>query len=750
MTLRTLITRSAGALLAAGFVIVTSPMMNAQNLSTGALNVTVHDPVGAVVNGASLVLINLETNDAHKAVTTGAGTASIPYLNPAHYSLSISMKGFKTKVYSSVTIETSQVTDINVELELGASTETVTVSGASSPLLQTTDNTLSTTVDLKEIQDLPLYGRDAFNLAFLVPGAAGNDFNNLPGGALDVGANGFSTETNRFKSAGFDYGQGSVTTNNIEDVQEMTVSTDQLGASHGGTSTMDINFLTKSGTNHFHGMLFEDYRSDAMNANTWSNNALGLPRGKLIINDFGGNVGGPILRDKLFFFAGLSNFRQPFTFPQSSVIGTPALFSGIYSYIPTGSTAAQTDNVLQAGASAGCSTCTATINPVVAQDLANIESTYATPGVTITPLNLNEENLNFENRGYTVNKYPTLRLDYDITPGFRWTGVVNESNSYNKNAGAPPFPGPLFSNLAYSNFTRGYQVVTGFDWNIRPNLVNAFRVGYLYSMFIYNSQGLNAPTPAMVAAGWLTWGMNLTSGVYNFNALKGGSYYPVLSIKDSSTWQLGPHTVEFGVNAATERDHYYNNQFVPYINTYSIASGDPVTDALTNSLGSNPTPQQVSDIDGLYATLNGRLTGYYLGQFVNAKTKQFQPGISFNLHERLTQAAVYFQDSWRMKPSLTLNCAGSSPEPQRTKPVSTPTPLLPICGDQPRWARSSSPAIWAACRIPLRVRLRKRIRQLMSILSRTWASPGTLTAPATPGTENFSATASRSSAPAIL
>jgi len=657
MTPAVSIRKLTGAVVAGCFLalLATLPCAIAQNLSTGSLNVTVRDQAGAVINDAQLVLTDLATNDVHQAVTSGAGTAVIPYLNPSQYKLEVSRNGFTTRLYPSVVIQTNQVTDLAVTMQVGSTSQTVTVSGTSSPLLQTTDNTISTTVDLKEVQDLPVYGRDAFNFAFMVPGAAGNNFNNLPGGALDVGANGFSTETNRFKSAGFDYGQGSVTTNNIETVQEMTVSTSQLGASHGGTSTMDINFLTKRGTNHFHGQLFEDYRSDAMNANTWTNNAEGLPRGKLIINDFGGTLGGPIFKDKLFFFAALSNFRQPFTFTQSSVVGTAALLSGIYTYIPNGSTTPQTDNVLAAGASAGCSTCTATVNPIIASEIANIQSAAAQPGVTLTPLNLNENNLNFENRGYTVNKYPTLRLDYDITPNFRWTGLVTESNSYNKNVGAAPFPGSLFSNQAYSNFTRAYQVVTGFDWNVRPTLVNAFRVGYLYSMFIYDSQGLNTPTPPMVQEGDQAWGMNLNSGINYFNALKGGSYYPVLSLKDDATWQRGRHTLEFGVSDSTEVDHYYNNQFVPYIGVNYIATGDPVATSLDNSLSPNAPASAPSDVQGLYATLNGRMTYYSLGQFVNAATKQFQPGISFNLHERLTQSAVYFQDSWRMKPSLTLN-----------------------------------------------------------------------------------------------
>ncbi|MGB9147424.1 MAG: carboxypeptidase-like regulatory domain-containing protein, partial [Acidobacteriaceae bacterium] len=160
-------------------MLATSQLATAQNLSTGSLNVTVRDQAGAVVNGARLVLTDLGTNDVHKAVTAGAGTAAIPFLNPARYRLTVTMEGFSTKLYPSVTIQTNQVTDVDVTLQVGASTQTITVSGNATPLLDTTDNTVATTVDLKEVQDLPVFARDAFPLAFLVPGSVGNDINNL-------------------------------------------------------------------------------------------------------------------------------------------------------------------------------------------------------------------------------------------------------------------------------------------------------------------------------------------------------------------------------------------------------------------------------------------------------------------------------------------------------------------------------------------------------------------------------------------
>lgn len=624
----------------------------AQDLSTGALNVTVQDTTGAALNGAQVLLRDPATNNVQSVATKGAGNAVLSFLQPANYMITVTKDGFETKAYSSVTVQTNQTTDLRVTLVVGSTSQTVAVSGNESPLIDATENTLATTLDLKQVDNLPIGGRDVFSLAFLVPGAVGNNFNNLPGGAVNSSTNGFSTVTNRNKSSGFDYDGPSIS-NRLEDIQEMTVQAGELDASKGGTAAMDIGFLTKRGTNKFHGQLYEDYRSNWLNANDWVSNDLGVKRGFLLKNDFGGSIGGPLLKDKLFFFASLSNFRQPFSSRVQTTVATPLALSGIYTVPGTG----ETVNVLQAGHNGGCSTCTGEINPLIATDLANIASTYNTNGATLTPVgdDPNHEHLNFLNKGSVVQKYPTLRLDYNLTPNFRLTGSANESNYYNINQGGAPYPGALYANQAYSNVERNYQIVTGFDWNIKPNLVNAFRVGYLYTGFTYNSQGINTPTSDMVQQGELQFGFGLNSGVHGFASLKGGSLYPILSVKDDFTWQHGRHTISFGVESATEIDHYYNNQFVPYIGVNAIATGDPVTNALVASVPVDAPASSVGDVEGLYATLTGRMTYYSLGEFVNAKTKEFQPGVSFDLHERLNQTALFVEDSWKLKPNLTLN-----------------------------------------------------------------------------------------------
>ncbi len=625
-----------------------------QDMSTGAVTVTVQDPAGAAVNGAQLALKDLDTNAVRTATTRGAGGATIPYLNFGHYSLTVTKDGFSTKSYPSITVQTNQVTDINVKLAVGNIAQQVTVSAESSPILDTSSNTLSTTVDLKQVNDLPLYGRNLFSLAFLVPGAVDNDINNLPGGAVNYSMGGFSDISNRNKSGGFDTIQIGASAR-VENMQEMTVQSGELDASKGGTAAMDIGFVTKRGTNKFHGMLFEDYRNDAMNANSWYNNNVGLPRPKEIINDFGATIGGPFLKDKLFFFASLSNFREPVKSTVSTAVANAQALRGIYAYYPNNSTTLQTTNLFQDAqnpALGGSVNNPGAVNPIMATELGNIATASAFPGTTVSFLDPNHNTLSFLNKGYIVDKYPTGRIDYNLTQNFRLTGSANGSMFYNDNTGPGPYPGPIFANQTTSGLSRNYQVVAGFDWNVKPNLVNAFRAGYLYTGFEYASQGGGYVPGVNVQI----WGFNMASGINQFNDEHGGQLTPVLSLKDDTTWQHGSHNISFGAEISTELDHYYNQPQGPaYVLTNTIANGDPVANPLTNALSANAPASAPGDVQSLYATLTGRLTGEFAFPFVDQQTKQFTNGVGFDLHERLTQAALFVEDAWKVNPELTLN-----------------------------------------------------------------------------------------------
>jgi len=189
------------------------------------------------------------------------------------------------------------------------------------------------------------------SLAFLVPGwsstgaasggiggaaSTSGTWNNMPGGAVvSADFDGTPGISNRFRSGGFNYGTTS-TTPRIEDVGEMTISTGQLDLGGTGTSAMRISIVSRHGTNEFHGRLFEDFRNTALNANSWLNNARSLPRNVLKLNDFGVSVGGPIIKNKLFFFGTWAQSIQPVTNNANAVVPSAAAQQGNLTYRNTG------------------------------------------------------------------------------------------------------------------------------------------------------------------------------------------------------------------------------------------------------------------------------------------------------------------------------------------------------------------------------------------------------------------------------
>src|SRR5438552_101534 len=183
-------------------------------------------------------------------------------------------------------------------------------------------------------------------------GGASGTWNNLPGGAVvSADFDGTPGISNRFRSGGFNYGTTAVQPR-IEDVAEMTIQTAQVDLSGIGTSAMRISIVTRRGTNALHGRLYADFRNHVLNANSWINNARNQPRNILKLNDFGASVGGPILKNKLFFFGTWAESIQPFSGNLNAVVLSPAAQQGLFSYKDSGG-ALQTINLLQVAGTGG-------------------------------------------------------------------------------------------------------------------------------------------------------------------------------------------------------------------------------------------------------------------------------------------------------------------------------------------------------------------------------------------------------------
>src|SRR6185437_10521809 len=321
-------------------VIATAPFAKAQYRAS--IQGVVTDPSGAVIPGARLTLTNKETDQTQTTTTNGSGFYSFGALPPSRFSIAIEAKGFQKKVISSVAVIPEQANALNIQLALGASSQTVTVSGSETPALDTETASLSATISSNQIQHMPSFNRDVFQLAQLTPGVfgdasqgSGGGAYNLPGnqgpGGTSSGAGGiFETEngpqiqtrggqyeTNGISIDGIStvsavWGGTSVITPSEDSVGDMKVVSNSYSAENGRFSGAQVEVTTKSGTNHLHGSAFFKASRPGLNAyqrwnGTGSNHAgsaasRGVNRDESRFNQYGGSLGGPRWNNRLFAF----------------------------------------------------------------------------------------------------------------------------------------------------------------------------------------------------------------------------------------------------------------------------------------------------------------------------------------------------------------------------------------------------------------------------------------------------------------
>ncbi len=605
------------------------------------------------------------------AATQDRGNYSFVGLSVGMYALTVSKAGFEKQMFDSVVVHAAQVTDVNATLSVGIATEVVEVHESAAPLVETTTNAIGNTLDMKQIEDLPLGGRDLTQLANLVPGTTrepegGSTWNGLPAIAQGNNIDGVIGSASRMKFSG---NAEPFAEPRIENIQEMTVQTDQLDANQGfGQASMQINFVTRRGSNAFHGRAYEDFRNSYLNANTWYNDAVGQPKGHLELNDFGGSVGGPILKDKLFFFGTYAEEKSPGTrFPIATILDQSAQ-NGIISYtgadgklttVNVYTLAAQCNsNPSCIGSSPALPT---TINPVIQAQFAAINGALSN-GIVSTPdpTNPDIQSLTWAVPAPATTYFPTVRLDYDISQNFRLNGAWNETKVSPQLNATAFFPGSAFAGQAQQFFNTNYTAAIGFDWTIRPTLVNQFRGGYLYdSQGFTNSAGYNSAPTVFWANNPLTGNNPIGTTPQQYN-LRTAQYYPLVNASDTATWQHGAHSLSFGFSFYREQDHYYNPPGGIYGIGLGLSGSDPALNAFTLSTVPDTSNTTLGEVQALYATLVGRIsgsgsgTGGFAGNGYSAKTKQYAP-TTYNLDELQKAWGIFAQDSFRIKPTLTIN-----------------------------------------------------------------------------------------------
>lgn len=652
----------------------------AQLRIVGAVSGTVLDQTGAVVANAKVTLKDAQTGITKEAASTNGGTFLFPDLAVGSYVVTVSAAGFKTATLTNISVSTYQTTDVRFSLELGAASETITVSATEEQALETTSQLVASTLSSKTVTQLPVGNRsNALALARLAPGAsppASGDtrYNNLAGGAVNVTVDGINDASNGFKSGGNVFFM--TVPVRLGAIEEVSVETGGLGADSGAQSGANIKFTTRRGGAQYHGSAFYEPTSERFNANSWSRNAQGLERAFNRTQNYGGNFSGPLVpfgyfKDKLFAFVNFERAYSPVKVPRTIAVVTPEAQKGNFTYVVDGTTNQfRTVNVLGLASGRPClpnGQCLSTnIDPVVQAilDINNQVPKFATK-IPDSDLNRDFYTWDAENNNYAY--FPTTRLDYYATPKQQLTFTWNYRHNWQRGERRLPVPDIERTNP----FRLGYFVyATALQSTFTPQTLNEFRYGVQHSgdtntreeygryytfngapLRITNNPGgtlpfsLANPNPEGPRIPFIDQ-QNVT-----------GRHF-ITTIYDTLTMNRGQHSIMLG---GSYRKTAWNDVAVVFpVPTYAAGNpnGDPL--GLVQAISASTLPginsNNVGDPRALYLLLTGRVASSSFTRVVNPETLKYDGFQEQNFtFTNSRMGGLYAQDRWRIRQSLTLN-----------------------------------------------------------------------------------------------
>ena len=616
---------------AIGLLWVSQPIVLAQ-LTTGGIVGTVTDPSGSRVPGVTVTATQVETSATATGTTDSSGNYGFTDLQIGKYSLTFQKEGFQRVVQSNVVLGIAQVIRFDIALKVGSVSQTVEVTDAP-PLLQTETSSLGTIETEKRIVDLPLNGRNFFKLAFLGPGAnegatgtsagAGSTDNNRPGTSLSV--NGLRIFDNNYLLDGMDnneFGNGTVVIQPPPDsIQEFRVEENSMSAEYGRGGAM-VSLVLRSGTNQVHGAGWEFIRNNKLDArNYFATSGLGFQR-----NQFGGQLGGPIKKDKMFLFGSIQRTDIREELPFISSVPTVLMHSGNFSELGTPITdpfpggPAYPGNIIPSCAQDGC------INSV-GQNIVNLFPNPNIAGAGLTNNFIFNGKYKFDETAFET------RFDYNISAKDRFLAhyaiatpiATNPSNFPNVDGGAGSGTSATLNNKVQS---------VALDWNriFSSSLLNDLRVGFnrfkdaTLPLDFGTNAGNNVGIPNANHGGNSS---GLTKiNISNYQQLGDSLWVPetiaenVYQLADTISWTRGKHSLKFGVDFRRQQRNFFQQTAPSGLLSFSgNYSGNALADTL---LG---IPQ---------STLQDHLAGIV------------DPTRYWDLSE-------FVQDNIRVTPNLTLN-----------------------------------------------------------------------------------------------
>lgn len=526
-----------------------TPPAGAQSVSTfdtGTISGTITDATGAAIPNASVTVLNTGTGFKKTVLSNGAGNFSAPALPFGEYTVTASAAAFSTTTTKPLTLSVGSTVNVNVALAVAGAQTTVQVTGTSTTV-NTTSPTSGTTLNATQIQNLPINGRDITDFLEIAPGSV-NSIGPFQGSVngqenfftgLDItldGQNASRGDVNGFSETEGNE-QARLTRGSVDSVQEINFANSGYSAEVGHSLGPQMNIVTKGGTNTYHGTLFEYFRNDALDARDYF--ATGpLAKEPLRMNQFGGNLGGPILRDKLFFFVNYEGIRQRTT-QINSLYEIPSAYVRSL-FVPS----MQPVLAQMAPLLAGCTAIPAPASCAVAgtEDPSNLDmGAQLVYDPAALPTTLREDS-------------GAVRVDYQIAPSDRMfvrysidDSLTTQTTGLNEGQVTPLYLKTQYA-MVHENHT------------FSPTLLNEASVAV--NRF-YSDTNSNTPQPLTQFAGFFT---NLGSlpGAMNFNQI---TPFSVFEILDDVTKTMGANTLKFGVQLRFNR----NDEWLRPLQSYQFA-----------------------------------------------------------------------------------------------------------------------------------------------------------------------------------
>jgi hypothetical protein len=646
----------------------------------GSIAGTVYDPSGYVVTGAKVVVTDTATSAVFTAKASAEGTFTVSGLPFGSYAVTVVAPGFSKWETRGIEVVTAQETDIRVALRVGTAEEAITVeaSAAEAPI-ETTSTELSTHVDRRQVVDLPTQTRNPFDFATQMAGvtatggatSANSVMNGLRGSSNNLTQDGINLQDTFIKTSGFGTNFGYIPA--LEGTGEFSITGQNLGA-ESGDGVVQVRLTTDRGTNQLHGGLFYFGRNDFFNANTWLNDAHGTPRSALHQHRFGGRVGGPVRipklyngKDRTFFFFEYSAFREHFQNTEDNAVLTADARNGIFKYVGS-SGAVQAVNLLN------LSSRTLGGNSFTQQLINATPLPVATSNITIDPLRgdgINSLGARFKVPVSDPNNQYDLRVDQKLFQSQNWgthwlEGDWHWFRSPTTPGTDPPFPQGISPNCfaavcnTSENTVSEYKLLAvAVNSTLGATMTNEFRVGVSRPHITFVP-----PTPFPRPFKVNFAGSNLMFNPEdNFDPQ--GRLSPYFAFIDNFTKLKGTHTFKTGFLISSASVHRFNdfagNTVAGGVVPQVTLGASPINgDGLSNCTSFPDLPNGnagtviCNNASNLYANLVGLVNN--TSQTFNAIPGQgFIPGLSDVLFLRERSYNVYFSDSWRIRPKLTLN-----------------------------------------------------------------------------------------------